>query len=136
MKFLATLTLTVLTTTSAYAFDRPRYHPRELPSCPLVSSELLEVTEFISSNSADSRSTKGTCYVKVNHYSWWDLIDTSDDPYRVNVDAGECDRKNFQYHNNTTLIAAEVSYKTVVSMCRSNPGCHYECIPIVKLFSL
>lgn len=135
MKFLATLTLTALTTSSALAFDMSKYYPEEIPNCPSVSNELLEVTKFIPNASADSNSTKGTCYVKAKHYSWWDLINTQDNSYKVAVNAGTCDSKNFQNHNNIILIAAEVSYKFEISMCENNPGCHYECKPIVKLFS-
>lgn len=134
MKFLLIATLTTLTTTASYAFDMSKYHPGELPNCPASSEQLLEVTKFLPS--ANSNSSKGICYVKANYYSWWDLINESKTPYEVEVDAGICNSHEFISFNGKRLIKATVSYQGEVSMCGSNPGCHYECKPIIELWSI
>ena len=133
MKNLLILALTILIGSSSYARDWPKYEPRDIKICPMSSEYLLEVTKFIPS--ADSNSSKGICYVKVNSYSWWDLIGTSDSTYEVEVNAGVCNSNDFSSFEDKLLIKATVSYKGNVTMCRSNPGCHYECKPIVALWS-
>lgn len=133
MKILLIVALTILTTTSTYAFDMSKYYPGELPNCPAISEELLEVTKFIPS--ANSNSSKGICHVKANYYSWWDLINPSKNPYEIEINAGVCNTNNFISFKDKLLIKATVSYKGDVSMCGSNPGCHYECKPIIDLWS-
>lgn len=134
MKFLLILTMAMLTALSSYAFDMPKYDPRDLPGCPMSSEQLLGVTKFIPS--ANSNSSKGICYVKVNSYSWWDLIGTSDRAYEVEVNTGFCNSQDFIKQNDQLLIKATVTYESKVSRCESNPGCHYTCKPIIELWSL
>ncbi len=136
MKNLLIATLTLLTTTATYAFDMSKYYPGELPNCPASSQQVLEVTNFLPY--ADSNSSKGICYVKANYYSWWDLITESKTPseVEVEVEAGTCNSHDFVSFKGKRLIKATVSYQGEVSMCGSNPGCHYECKPIIELWSL
>lgn len=135
MKYLITATLTTLVSTSTFAFESSNYDPKAILTCPLEKTELVEVIKFIPSASADSNSTDGTCYVKVNYYSWWHLINYSSIPDEVEIKAGECNSSHFQNYNNKLFIAAEISYLPKVSKCGSNPGCHYECKPHIELFS-
>ncbi|MBK9323717.1 MAG: hypothetical protein IPM97_12380 [Bdellovibrionaceae bacterium] len=134
MKFLLILAMAILTTLSSYAFGQSKYDPRDLLGCPMSSEHLLEVAEFLPS--ANSNSNRGICYVKANSYSWWDLMETSDRAYEIEVNAGFCNSQDFIRNKDKLLIKATVSYKGKVSRCESNPGCHYTCKPIIKLWSL
>lgn len=136
MKNLLIATLTMLTTKATYAFDMLKYYPGEMLNCPASSEQLLEITKFIPS--ANSNSSKGICYVKANYYSWWDLINESNTPneVEVQVDAGLCNSSEFIIFKGQRIIKATVLYRGNVSMCGSNPGCHYECKPIIQPWSL
>lgn len=125
------LTLGLILTIGAVAHSLPR----EVAICPQSAEVLLEVANFTPSRSADSRANKGQCAVKTVYYSWWDLIQDSS-PKDIIVDAGSCESKDFIYQNNVPFIKSTLSYLVKVSSCKSNPGCNYECLPIVSLWSL
>lgn len=134
MKSLIIGITTILVTTSANAFDMGKYYSGDLSNCPQSSDQLLEVTKFLLS--ADSKSSKGICFVKTNYYSWWDLIATQNNPYKIDIDAGQCNSKDFLQNKGKLFIKGTVSYQGEVSMCDSHPGCHYECKPKIELWSL
>jgi len=114
-----------------YASDIFRDQSYSSLGCPLNSNELVEVSKFLPS--ANSNSTNGICYVKVNYYSWWDLISNRYNPQLIEVNAGNCDSNNFLPYNGKKLIKAEIMYLERISRCESNPGCFYECKPQVQL---
>lgn len=137
MKSLIIISITtILLITSAGAWDMEKYYSGDLPNCPHNSDQLLEVTKFLSFQSADYKSSKGTCFVKTNYYSWWDLINEQQRPHEVEIDAGKCNSKDFLKYDGKLFVKGTVLYQGEVSMCGSNPGCHYECKPKIELWSL
>lgn len=102
-------------------------------SCPTEQEVLLKVVNFLPS--ADSQSARGQCIVSVATYSWWDMVDF-EGPIMVNIAAGDCNSNDFIWGDQGTFIMASISYQFKISRCQSNPGCHYECRPIIKLWSL
>ena len=134
MKSLLIGTTIILIGAAASAFNVGKYHSGDLPNCPASSEQLLEVTEFL--GSANSESQRGICKVKANYYSWWDLISEHQQPSKIEVEVGYCNASDFLRYDEKRLIKGTVSYSAKVSMCESNPGCHFECRPNIVIWSL
>ncbi len=112
----------ILSTTMASASD----------FCSQGSDQLLNVTKFLPS--ADSKTTAGICYVKVNSYSWDYSVNNSQIPHEIEV-AAKCNSKDFLEYNGKIFINGSVSYFGFATKCETNRGCQYMCRPVVELWS-
>jgi hypothetical protein len=100
-------------------------------SCPESSFQVLEVVNFVDSQSADSRSTIGSCKVLVSEYKWWETM-TSRRTFKKEITT-KCSKNDLFTMDESIFAKAYVSYDLMIDSCRSNPGCQYTCSPKVLI---